>query len=323
MSPREEHRQGFSWPPQPLNAEADVLAAHRAVEIARAESRRPAPKARPDPQPLTWWASVERTFFGVTRGTWEQRARDTLWQPDATDAYCARCGQTVGLFEALAVPGESPAGACSHCAPSTVPWNRVVRMGAYEGVLRDCILEVKFSAWRRLGSDLGREHGLVVLEALREAGVDPRDALLIPVPTSAWRRIKRGIDHTLTIARAMSRSSGITLAPILHREHRPTQTGRTLDQRRRNVAKTMHASTGTLLHNGSPVGALSGKTILLVDDVMTSGATMREGCRAIAEWARSLPASSDLADQPYHLWACPLAVTNAVDDEGRAGHLKA
>lgn len=313
MSRTEPQRPPFAWPPQRVNEDADVLAARRAAEIARVESRRPATRTPRKPQPLTWWGSVERTFFGVTRGTWQQRTSDALWQPDTPDLYCARCGQTLGMFE------KRESGACPHCEGVSVPWNRVLRMGPYASVLRDCILEVKFSAWRRLGADMGREHAGVILDALREAHIDPSTAVLMPVPTSTWRRMTRGIDHTLTIARAVSRESGIPLAPILRREHRPPQTGRTLDQRRRNVAKTMEASVS----GGGAVGALAGKTVLLIDDVMTSGATMREACRAVADFARSLPAAPDLADATYQVWACPLAVTNAVEEDGGAGYLKA
>lgn len=316
MSPREDQRQGFAWPPRSVSAADDVEASRRAVAVAEGESRRPATVAARSAQPLSWWGSVERTFFGVTHGTWEQRTGDALWEPDAEGAYCGRCGQTVGMF-------ESTAAGCAHCSGVIYPWNRVVRMGAYAGVLRECVLEVKFSAWRRLGGDLGREHAGVVLRALAAAGVGPGAAVLVPVPTSTWRRMSRGIDHTLTIARAVSEASGIPLAPILRREHRPPQTGRTLDQRRRNVAKTMYAASGAVLGPGAGVGALAGKTILLIDDVMTSGATMREACRAIVEWADRLPAASDLSDVRYQVWACPLAVTNAVEEDGRAGHLGA
>ncbi len=313
MSPREDQRPAFSWPPQRISADADVVAAQRATVIAREESWRPGTRERAERKPLTWWGEVERTFFGVTRGTWQQRTSDAQWQPDGPHHYCGRCGQTLGMFE------ERDGGSCPHCEGASVPWNRVLRMGPYASVLRDCILEVKFSAWRRLGADMGRDHAMVILDALRDARIDPTTAILVPVPTSTWRRMTRGIDHTLTIARAVSRETGIPLAPILRREHRPPQTGRTLDQRRRNVAKTMEVSVS----GGGAVGALAGKTVLLVDDVMTSGATMREACRAVADWAQDLPAARDLADVPYRIWACPLAVTNAVEEDGKAGYLRA
>lgn len=316
MEAREDQHGRFQWPPQRVDAQAGAVAAQRAVEIAQGESRRPATRGERAQRPLTWWGTVERTFFGVTSGTWAQRADEVGWEPDAVDAYCARCGQTVGMFEERGSPQrgvDGGDGACSHCASLTIPWSRVVRMGAYTGVLRECVLEVKFSAWRRLGMDLGHDHGLVVLGALEVAGIDPASAVLVPVPTSPWRRMTRGIDHTLTIARAMSASSGISLAPMLRREHRPPQTGRTLDQRRRNVAKTMSVGGGGAVD----AGLLAGKTVLLVDDVMTSGATMREACRAVAEWSRAGGSGSP------RLWVCPLAVTNAVEEDGKAGYLRA
>ncbi len=319
MQAREESNQPFTWPPRPVSADADAIALERSVAIARREAARPTTRDAIPRQPLSWWATVERTFLGVTHGTWEQRTNEAAWAPDLENAYCHRCGQTVGMFAEK--PGEGDfAGSCAACARAALPWQRVVRMGAYTGVLREGLLEVKFSAWRRLGEDMGTQFGTVLVDALRDHAIEPSQALIVPIPTSTWRRMTRGIDHTLTIARAASIVSGIPLAPILQRLHRPPQTGRTLDQRRRNVVKTMSVRT---LDAGPD--AILGRTLILIDDVMTSGATMREACRAISDWQRDGAAHRKGAAQSPHwsVWACPLAVTNALDDDGRAGHLRA
>ena len=324
----------FQWPPRAVDGSTDALAQERAPAIARREAARPATKDRPPPPPYSWWAQVERSFFGVVRGTWAQRTADVSWEPDQRSDYCARCGQTVGMFAEVPAPvahrrdasatihataTANAACSCAACARADVPWERVVRMGAYTGVLREALLEVKFAAWRRLGADVGAQFGPVVAAALREHGVDPASALIVPIPSSMWRRMARGIDHSVTLARAVSSASGVPFAPMLHRLHRPPQTGRTLDQRRRNVVRTMSVARGWESDVEAP--HMAGRTILLVDDVMTSGATMREACRAIAHWLREQGGSANGAR--VRVWVCPLAVTDALEPDGAAGHLKA
>jgi len=44
--------------------------------------------------------------------------------------------------------------ACPACRGKRLPWARAVRLGEYDGLLRDAIHEVKFTRWRTLGSDL-------------------------------------------------------------------------------------------------------------------------------------------------------------------------
>lgn len=248
-----------------------------------------------------WWERIERTYLGVTSMPWRRRAEVAGFVPDATDAWCFRCGRTVGAYEVVA--NGTDAG-CTACRGTRVPWSRVVRLGAYESVLRSTVLEIKNSAFERLASDVGGDLGRQVVRCLQLEELTPGDAVVVPVPTSMWRRMMRGIDHPLAIARGMERDAGLQVLTCLARQHRPMQTGATLETRRRNVAGSMRMG---LAWKGQAPAA---RVVVLVDDVMTSGATMREAVRAIREawrdgempeiWVAALGVTPEKAEKPAH-----------------------
>jgi predicted amidophosphoribosyltransferase len=167
-----------------------------------------------------------------------------------------------------------------------------VRLGEYDGLVRDVVHEVKFSAWRRLGSDAGQLLGRQ-LEPLLE-GVDRSRLVLVPVPSSLQRRLARGIDHTLVIARGVRRVTGGRIVRALKRRHRPSQVSLAMSDRKQNVSGTMRLRRGV---------DLSGKLVIVIDDVRTTGATMTEACRALGRGVGDR--------RPGEIWAAVLGV--AVD----------
>lgn len=212
-----------------------------------------------------------------------RRAAAAEWTPDGPGDYCDRCGRDIGAFESNEV-------GCAACAQSRLPWSRFVRLGRYEPPLSDWICEVKFTRWPVLGLELGRLLGRVI----RQAGIDPTPgrAVIVPMPTTIRRRLSRGIDHAGIIARGVSEEVGPPIARLLARSHRPSQRAVPFDRRPSNVAGSLRLRRGAAV----PAG-----TILLVDDVMTSGATMRAA-------ARALLAGAARRNGP-EVWACALGVT--------------
>jgi len=230
-------------------------------------------------------------FLGLTRPTFAERAADAGWRPDDPGMYCSRCAHTVG-------PHEADGAGCSRCRGVKLPWARATRLGPYTGLLREAIHEVKFSAWRRLGTDLGTLLGRQLRPMLP---CPPREVVVIPVPSTFRRRLIRGIDHTAAIAKAACRVIGGTYAPALRRRHRPPQVGLSNTDRRRNVA-------GTMALRGYP--RFDGLTLLVIDDVRTTGATMGEACKALLRGLKRR------GQTPAQVWACTLAV---VEEGERAG----
>ena len=285
----------FVWPPRPLPAESAVSPGRgdRGGGLQQIEAR--AGLERPVEPYIRAWRMIEETWLGVTTPPLAGRLADAGFEPDALDAYCPRCGQTLE---------PRPGGVASECAwcvaaEKPPPWERIVRLGEYAPPLDGVIRDVKFSAFRRLGADLGRLLGERLAMALRESrasGASPTSArvVIVPVPTSFRRRMSRGIDHSLVIARGAARACGADVWPALSRRHRPPQTVLSKGGRARNVAGTM--GPGWMARVGGVVGRVAGwvwgggrsgdggpgagVVWVLVDDVTTTGATLREAARA-------------------------------------------
>jgi ComF family protein len=136
--------------------------------------------------------------------------------------------------------------------------------------VRLCLHALKFGGRRRLASVLGREaaRSWVIWGELRGA------AAVVPVPLSRGRKRERGFNQAEIIARAVAREARVPLrARILRKtKERPPQAGLSASARRTNVASAYRARLPR---------SLRGKTVLLVDDVLTTGATAEAAARAL------------------------------------------
>lgn len=247
----------------------------------------------------SWLRSVEEAWLGLRTPTFGDRARDVGWMADAPSAYCERCGVTVGPHESRA--DEEGNVSCPECRGKRPKFSCVVRLGEFDGLIRDAVHEIKFSAWRRLGDEVGRLLGERLGEALDRAGVAREAVVIVPMAMTVRRRLARGIDHATVLARGVRAVLG---APIVHavvREHRPSQVSVPHSQRRDNVSRTMRLRRGV---------DVFGRLVVIVDDVMTTGATMGECARAIREGSRG----EQLA--PLDVWA---AVVGVAARERRGG----
>ncbi|MBI4279244.1 MAG: ComF family protein [Armatimonadetes bacterium] len=132
----------------------------------------------------------------------------------------------------------------------------------YEGVAKEAVHALKFGRRRALAGPLGTLMGTV---AFREWGARPPD-LVVPVPLHPARERERSFNQAHLLAVEVAAVLGAPLAPAALRRVRatPQQTGLAGDARRENVAGAFEAEAG----------AVRGRRILLVDDVMTTGATL-------------------------------------------------
>jgi ComF family protein len=130
----------------------------------------------------------------------------------------------------------------------------------------------KFKYGRKvsLGKPLGRLMAQGCQEFLEECRVD----LMVPVPLHPKRLRWRGFNQSLLLARQVSRKYEVPIDPfILYRSREtPPQTQLTEDERRKNVRGAFATH---------PEKSVKGKSVLLVDDVYTSGATVNECSRVL------------------------------------------
>ena len=168
-----------------------------------------------------------------------------------TEPWCLNC----------LLPLEAT-GACSRCGNDTVP---VFALADYSGVVQEIIKEVKFRGVRApmpyFAARLAERFG----ERLRQRKADA----LVPVPLHPAREYRRGFNQALLLAESLSRSLGLPVwADIVVRRagRKPQSKLRDPSARARNI----HGAFEVI----SP--AESSCRVLVVDDVVTSGATVRE-----------------------------------------------
>lgn len=167
--------------------------------------------------------------------------------------FCPSCGIC------FADP-SSPAYLCLTCRISPPPWNRVAFHSPYAGLLKDLVHRFKF------GRDLGVT--LVLGELLHDAwcvhGLNAPD-LLVPVPMRPGRLVRRGFNQSVELARMLARRVGAPMAVDVLSKVRDTAAQSSLGraERSRNVIGAFSASS-----------RLTGLTVTLVDDVMTTGSTL-------------------------------------------------
>ena len=183
----------------------------------------------------------------------------------ATDPnpVCPRCAASVGPF----VPLDD---GCKKCRNHAFHFAGVCRLGPYEGQLREIILRMKHAA----GEGLAEAMGLLLADARRETIAGMKIDVVMPVPLHWWRRIRRGYNQSEAVARSLSVQLKLPLQSRFLRRSRltPNQVGQSGPQRRENVRGAFQAGNRK---------ELAGKTVLIVDDVLTTGSTASEAARAL------------------------------------------
>jgi ComF family protein len=177
---------------------------------------------------------------------------------------CARCGEMLTIGNAQV---------CTACVNAPPPFVAALAIGPYDGALRGAIHLLKYNAVRPTAQMLGRELAKVLAANSSKVGDNP---LILPVPLHRAKDRDRGFNQAEEIANAVKKVTGFAIDRHVLVRKRPTvsQTGMTAHQRRENVR-----SAFVMRKRG--VDIVKGRNILLIDDVMTTGATAAECTRVL------------------------------------------
>lgn len=177
-------------------------------------------------------------------------ARDSL--------SCLRCARPLPK----GLSGDS--GSCPHCHRKGPRFERTYAVGVYVGVLRETVLRMKSPIGESLCLAMG---GLLGENLARSMTAAPSH--IVAVPTHWTRRLRRNFNCADILLEAITAKIGIHACPKLIRCRRKTRKQGTLlpHERLKNVRGAYRVSAGY---------AISGAKVLLIDDVMTTGATANE-----------------------------------------------
>lgn len=163
---------------------------------------------------------------------------------------------------------------CVNCRSGADPIRRAVdglaiaACGAYAGPLRDAIHCAKYRDEPGLTAELG---ALVAARIAADLAHGVRLDVIVPVRLHPARQRERGYDQALLLATVAAEQTGLPLHPVLHRIRAGTAQVR-LDRPGR-AANVRSAFAGV-------AGTLAGARVALVDDVATTGATLRDAAAA-------------------------------------------
>jgi ComF family protein len=150
-----------------------------------------------------------------------------------------------------------------HTCQSASGLHRAQAAVIYNGVAKDLVWRLKSS---------GAKAATQTMAKLMLPLIDPKTTLIVPAPTASSRVRERGYDQSRLLARHLSRLSGVPWADCLVRSGQAHQVGSDKDHRLQQLQTAFRVQNSSLFYGG---------TILLVDDVITTGATIEAAARIL------------------------------------------
>lgn len=220
---------------------------------------------------------VRRTLDAILAVAWAPRCaacNDPLEHP-TEGVVCENCWGRVGCIEAplcercgvgLAT-GDAAPRACGNCRENGGPVTARRAAGLHAGTLREIIHAFKYEGRRSLARPLAQLILRVAGDWLRAADV------AVPVPLHALRRCRRGFNQADDLASHLG-------VPVLRALRRKRHTGRQVTLSRAGRLRALGDAFSLASRARSNGAAIRGRSVVIVDDVITTGATV-EACAAV------------------------------------------
>lgn len=216
-------------------------------------------------------------FIGFVFPNYCAQCGTKLFRND-TNCFCRSCWQKISVFKGpfcLKCGREviTESGVCRECRGRSHYHDELRAVGAYDGILKSAIHLYKFlGRWK-----MARDFTALILEGTGKEYWEGTD-FIVPVPLSRSRLQERGFHQTRLVTEHLSGALGIpplNSLLIKHRETRP-QSLLKKEERMENLKGAFR------LHPGLEK-RVRGRSIMLFDDVATTGATVRECCRVLKQ----------------------------------------
>ena len=179
-------------------------------------------------------------------------------------------GGTICDSCSVPLPGQSDGYRieCDACMADPKPWKQGRAALLYKDRARKLVLALKHGDRSEIAEPAARWMKQAAGDILSD------DMLVAPVPLHRLRLLKRRYNQSALLARALADAAGLKVCPdlLLRRRATPSQEGKSVEERAENVKGAITVHPRRRHH-------LKGRPVLLVDDVMTSGATLAEAAR--------------------------------------------
>ena len=180
---------------------------------------------------------------------------------------CYRCGITLQAQELTQQQ-------CISCQSSKPYFDETYCLDRYDGLLQNPLHELKYQKRITFANALGSTWNLLFKKALEDTPAD----YLLPVPLSLQKLAQRGFNQSWEIAKRIRCGKHIYKSPYIIQRHHDSQhqAGSSLENR-------LIATKGMFYIEAKNLEQLQNKTIIVFDDVMTSGATLNEIARILKD----------------------------------------
>jgi competence protein ComFC len=176
---------------------------------------------------------------------------------------CVKCGRPLRLKMANRQ-------ICRQCATTEFYFSEARAVAVYAGALREYLAELKYSYRPELGLALGE----LLVEWIKANRDFQSNDLLLPIPIHRERMARRGYNQTELLAKPLERYLGVKISVSVLEREKDTANQNALNKSERfaNVKKAFRVVKPN---------EVAGKRVLLVDDILTTGATVSEAARVL------------------------------------------